>query len=258
MPQKRNFAPSAIPLTLLFAAMAVPFASRAAAQPQNCPPEGTATTQREKDLNILKNRDDAPPASEIDPNATLSAVLAPGADLDRWSTDKGAIFEGIVLKVKPGESETPNCGAKDAAHQDTHIELALDPGAPSTQRVIVEVTPRWRQKIAVIQDWSTKTLHDRLLGRRVRVTGWLLADFIHKGQAENTHPGGKKNWRASIWEIHPITWIEVLPGAAAALVAAPAPSPARAHHRSTSRKRCLSTASHKCRTRAHRKHATTR
>lgn len=252
MPQRENFVRSSIYVSVLVLGSAF-LASSAVAQPQTCPPEGTATTQSEKDLNLLKNRDDAPPADQIDPNATLSAVLAPGADLDRWSTAKGATFEGIVLKVKSGAAETPNCGARDPIDQDTHIELALSPDAPAAQRVIVEVTPRWRQKMAVIEDWSTKTLHDRMLGHRVRVTGWLFADSIHKGQAENTHPGGKKNWRATVWEIHPITGITVL---SSVVVGGSAPVSSSMAHRKTSKRRCSHAKGHVCHRTTHVKRPT--
>jgi hypothetical protein len=175
-------------------------------------------------------------------------VMAPGADLDRWSTSKGAVFEGIVLKVKPGDAETPNCGAKDQAHQDTHIELALDPTAAANRRVIVEVTPKWRAKMAVIFDWSTATLKKQLLGKRVRITGWLLADFIHRGQAENTHPGGAKNWRATVWEIHPITAIQVLPGPALSVPNASATTTGKSPHRGlASKRRCTKSNGRSCR-----------
>lgn len=220
-----------------------------AGQPQTCPPEGTAKTTKEKALNVLKNRDDAPLAEQIDPNATLGAVLMPGNDLDRWSTDRGATFEGVVLKVKPGDPETPNCGATDPAHEDTHIELALDPTAPSTKRVIVEVTPRWREKMAVIHDWSTSALRQQLLGRRIQVTGWLLSDWPHKGQAENTHPNGASNWRATVWEIHPITGFVVLPGAAVAVPASTHTFVAHTslNHRPDSKRKCRKSRGRACR-----------
>ena len=181
------------------------------ARPHTCPLQGDAKQALAKQLNPYKNREDAPPAAKINANATLSAVLAPGPDLTRWNRADGATFEGVVINVKPGGIESVNCHAKDPAHRDTHIELALDPSAPSRQRVVVEVTPRWRAKMRVIADWSTSTLRRTLIGRRVRVTGWLFDDLEHKPQAENTNPGGAQNWRATVWEIHPVTGFTVLP-----------------------------------------------
>jgi hypothetical protein len=240
---------------LTFAAVVAP--SPGHAQPQTCPFEGDAKQALAKQLNPYKNREDAPPVAKINAAATLPAVLASGNDLHRWSRDDGAMFEGVVVGVKIGGIESVNCHAKDPAQRDTHIELALDPAAPETQRVIVEVTPRWREKMAVIADWSTTALKKHLLGQRVRITGWLFDDLEHEPQAENSNPGGSANWRATMWEIHPITGITVLPGAAVAL-AAPAPGTRPStpvHHRARPKKKCISSATHKCRrTRSHTRH----
>ena len=180
------------------------------AQSQTCPPEGDAKQALARQLNPYKNREDAPPVEKINPAATLYAVLAPGSDLQRWSREEGAIFEGVVVGVKAGGIESVNCHARDLPHRDTHIELALDPSASPNQRVIVEVTPRWREKMAVIADWSTLALKQQLLGHRVRIIGWLFDDLEHTPEAENSNPGGAGNWRATVWEIHPITGIQVL------------------------------------------------
>ena len=149
-------------------------ATPALAQPQTCPLEGDAKQALAKELNPYKNRDEAPPLEKFNTAATLPAVLTPGNDLNRWSRDSGAVFDGIVVGVKIGGIESVNCHAKDPAHRDTHIELVLNAGAPGSQRVIVEVTPRWREKMSVIADWSTAALKKQLLGRRVRITGCAL------------------------------------------------------------------------------------
>src|SRR6185437_10776963 len=136
-------------------------------------------------------------------------------------------------------------------HRDTHIELALAAGAAPRQRVIVEVTPRWREKMAVIADWSTAALKKRLLGKRVRITGWLFDDLEHKAEAENTHPGGKKNWRASVWEIHPITGITVLPATAGSVAAGASASARASHHRKRPKRKCSRSNGHVCRRASH-------
>lgn len=232
-----------------FAAVAavVTCASATFAQPQTCPLQGDAKQPLALELNPYKNREDAPPAAKINPNATLAAVLASGNDSTRWSREDAAIFEGVVVGVKIGGIETVNCHAKDPAHRDTHIELALDPNATEIQRVIVEVTPRWRAKMASIADWSTDALKQLLLGKRVRVTGWLFDDLEHETEAENTNPGGAKNWRATIWEIHPITAIEVLPGAALATTRAVQARHTARHHHKKSKRKCSRSKSHVCR-----------
>jgi hypothetical protein len=246
MPRKLTFEHLQQRGVLALAASIALSSSTAIAQP--CPPEGDAKQALARELNPFKNREDAPPVEKINANATLNAVLAPGNDLQRWSRTDAATFEGVVVGVKVGGIESVNCHAKDPPHRDTHIELALDLGAPETQRVIVEVTPRWREKMAVITDWSTPALKKRLLGRRVRITGWLFDDLEHQPEAENTNPGALSNWRATVWEIHPITGITVLPPATSrgVQISGPPDHPT-VHHRARPMRKCTKLRHRACR-----------
>jgi hypothetical protein len=172
---------------------------------------GDATSKAGKALDKLKNRFRAPTDTQIDHSVTMAALLAPGDDLDRFDASKGASIKGFVIDVKVGGKETCNCHATRAIDRDTHIELALAEDAPETQRVIIEVTPRLRQQMkAKGVDWSTDALKSQLTGKWIEATGWLLFDTQHVNEAENTNPGDPKNWRATCWEIHPVTSIEVL------------------------------------------------
>jgi hypothetical protein len=168
---------------------------------------GDAQTQPLENLNRLKNRYTPPTASEMNPQVTLDAILAPGNDLNRWNESLGAEITGYVVAVKPGGPETVNCHAKDPAHTDTHIELALNPGdTENIKHMIVEVTPRGRAIMAAKgTDWSTANLQRTLIGKRVKVTGWMMIDRQHCNASENTHPGDPSNWRATCWEIHPVS-----------------------------------------------------
>ena len=58
------------------AAGAAAAAAPAVAQPQTCPVQGDAKQALALELNPYKNRTDAPPAAKINPDATLSALLA--------------------------------------------------------------------------------------------------------------------------------------------------------------------------------------
>ena len=178
----------------------------------NCPVIGDAKKDSVKQLNKLKRRMTTPTASDIDKSATLEAVLAKGDDTNRWSADRGATFEGYVVGVLEGGSESVNCHTHGVTYRDTHIELAASPGETEKSKfVIVEVTPQMRKRMtAQGKDWSTATLKSTLLHHKVKITGWLLFDEEHKPNAENTNPNGSDIWRATVWEIHPITNIEVL------------------------------------------------
>jgi hypothetical protein len=185
---------------------------------QDCGLEGKpGGSDAQKDLNRHKNRYQMPGDADIDPEVSLAAMLAPGKDVKRFNQEKAATIRGLVIDVKPGGKESCNCEASAENEKDTHIELALAGAAPETQRVIVEVTPRLRilmNKKGV--DWSTQTLQSdpqkKIKGKWVEVTGWMLFDTAHIKQAENTNPGNVTNWRATCWEIHPVTGITILEG----------------------------------------------
>jgi hypothetical protein len=172
-----------------------------------CPVEGKTARPGLMALNRLKNRTTAPLKSQLNPAISLSSILAPGDDSTRWQVTQGAIISGYVVGVKPGGAETVNCLAKDPKHTDTHIELALAPGdSDGTQHMIVEVSPRMRALMAAKgKDWSTDTLRRSLLGHKIKVIGWMMLDKEHCNASENTNPGGAHNWRATCWEVHPVS-----------------------------------------------------
>ncbi len=180
---------------------------------RDCPPEGSASSARYKQLNRLKNRITAPSISDMEPVVTLAALRAPGNDEDRWSTGHAATIEGYVRSAKGTGKETCNCKASSRRLTDTHLDIvadANDDGYP----VVAEITPPMRliHEHHGLEDWSSAAIKSHYEGRRVRISGWLFFDEHHRTGAENTDPGdmrGEKNWRATCWEIHPITHIEL-------------------------------------------------
>lgn len=157
-------------------------------------------------FNALKNRTTLPTATDFDPRVTLNGMLAPGDDRTRWQHSRAGAIDGYVVRVHDAGPESANC--LSGTRLDAHIELALRPDAPPIERVIVEVTPpmrEWATSRGI--DWSTATLRSQLTGRRVRIEGWLLFDDEHDEESENTRPGHRGNWRATAWEIHPVTAI---------------------------------------------------
>jgi len=178
-----------------------------------CPTYGNARGRDARALNRLKNRYERPmPEDYSRYGIALDSMLAPGNDRKRFTNSQAAEVTGYVRKVIIGGIESCNCGAKAARFRDTHIVLALDAKEKkSTRMVIAEVTPRWREIMRQRgADWSTDGLKKALLGKRVRVRGWMLYDWHYQDESENTNPRGKKNWRATAWEIHPVISIDVL------------------------------------------------
>jgi hypothetical protein len=166
-----------------------------------------------QERNRLKNRSAVPGDAVFDPSVTLAKLVGDGSDdLSRYDEGKAAEIIGWVVHVKKGGAETSNCGKTDSTHVDAHIELALSPtDTLKNRRVVVEITPRWREAMkAAGVDWSTQTLQHALEHHWIRVGGWLFADSEHKNVAENTKPGGDTNWRATVWELHPVTRLVVV------------------------------------------------
>jgi hypothetical protein len=165
-----------------------------------CGPTGTSgIDDKKKALNTNKNRTDTP--------ADTAYVPVDWADLrdlpaNRSEDLPGApvMLEGfLVHKVKPEGAESPNCGLTDPDEVDWHIYTSDTAGVDDISKaVIVETTARTRP----IHKWAKSDL-DAVVNKNVpvRISGWLLYDYEHIPVIGSQ--------RASVWEIHPITKIEV-------------------------------------------------
>ena len=174
-----------------------------------CPAGGVAVTQGRREFLRLKNRAAEPKPEDFDESVSLEALLRPGEDRGRWSESRAGRMEGYVVEVVEGGMEAANCFSY--RERDVHIHVASRPGAPRTEWVVMEVTPRARRGVAESgRDWSAAALRAELVGRRCRFEGWLLFDREHADESENTAPGARGNWRATAWELHPVASIEVL------------------------------------------------
>ena len=173
----------------------------------NCPSIGIALTSRARNLHRLKNRTTIP--TDFDTNVTLDALLQRGDDRDRWSNNRAARIQAYVIDVEHARPEATNCF--NPCRRDIHIAISTRKDAPKTEQIIVEVTPNledWAAGHGI--DWSEKTLQRELINHWVEFEGWLYFDLGHAEEAENTSPGRAGNWRATAWEIHPVTKITVI------------------------------------------------
>lgn len=200
MPAKRRYILAAVILALLAGAWIF-------LGTHHCPSSGIAFTADRRAFHRLKNRTALPQLADFDERVTLESLLQPGNDQARWSTSRAARLEGYVVSVGEAAVELANCYVR----RDIHINLARTPDAPVTAQVVLEVTPPM-QDWARSQgwDWSANILKRDLVGRWCRFEGWLFFDASHAGESENIVPGRDGNWRATAWEIHPITRFEVV------------------------------------------------
>src|SRR6185436_8995080 len=168
----------------------------------NCPSAGIALTTRARDLHRLKNRTSLPQATDFDSRVTLAALLQPGDDTNRWSNTRAARIQGEVIDVAYARPEATNCF--NPCRRDIHMLVAARKGAAKTELVVVEVTPN------LSIGSSEETLQNQLVGHWCEFEGWLYFDVGHAEESENISPGKPGNWRATAWEIHPVTKITVI------------------------------------------------
>jgi len=176
---------------------------------RDCPAAGIAFSQQQRDFHRLKNRTTQPQQTDFDDRVTLVNMLQTGDDRARWSSARAARVEGYVVSIGKGGIEWANCYVP--CNRDTHINIALRPDASERQQVVLEITPRIETAARRQgRDWSEETLKREVLGHWCSFAGWLFFDSSHAAEAENTAPSRTGNWRATAWEIHPVTNFQVI------------------------------------------------
>ncbi|MCA1554225.1 MAG: hypothetical protein LC737_07595 [Chloroflexi bacterium] len=176
---------------------------------KGCPPDGDGG---DRETNRLKNRVDDAVWIPV-PFETLMQLQWPSSveqkRRDRWpARERQAVerWEGIPVSIegylqgaKEEGPEATNCHGADYEFHDFHLWLTQTADEDRTRSIVVEVTPRVREKHP---SWTTTVL-GRLVrnNTRVRISGWTMLDPEHPDQIGKT--------RGTIWEIHPIMLIEV-------------------------------------------------
>ena len=184
-------------------------AARVAAVPQPlviggqevCAATGNSSDPKMIKLNSQKNRTDIPNATAyipVDWNVLKGLPSNSPDDLQGAPVMViGYLSHRINVENKaPGEST--NCNLLNDDEVDWHIYLTSAPNQAISQAIIVETTPRTRP----LHTWD-KSVLDGLVNtnKQVRISGWLMYDFQHVPDIGTQ--------RATVWEVHPITRIEV-------------------------------------------------
>ena len=181
----------------------------------SCGPVGdggdTATNRR-------KNRTDVPQsyhATTFDAIADLQYPATRSTDRTSWPSDSLAVIQrsegaavqivGYLVALKPqtgGNGESTNCHMTRSAEVDWHVAVVEQQGDGEDAAIVVEPTPRIR---VLHPKWTVGRLTPWLdSAEPVRISGWLLFDPAHRN-----HLG---RYRKTLWEIHPVTRIEVWQG----------------------------------------------
>ena len=109
---------------------------------------------------------------------------------------------GYLVAFKPqssGSGEGTNCHFHGASDTDTHMALVEGVGDAEKTSIVIEFTPRF---LGTHPKWKRSSLSPWLNSDDpVRISGWLMLDPDHRNHL--------KKFRSTLWEIHPITKIEV-------------------------------------------------
>ena len=178
-----------------------------------CGPFGSGKDP-DKGTNVRKNRTDIPPSYHLVTWKAIADLAYPRPapkNRDKFEAEmlapiaklEGApvIAVGYVAAIKPQKSskEACNCGLTGEDATDWHIALVEKPGEGEKTSIVIEPTPRIKIHHP---KWTKKNLEPWLnADMPIRVSGWLLFDPSHAN-----HLG---KFRSTLWEIHPITKIEV-------------------------------------------------
>ncbi|MFY9528801.1 MAG: hypothetical protein WBC04_24605 [Candidatus Acidiferrales bacterium] len=173
---------------------------------------GPAGNDVDTPTNLRKNRTDVPNSYHelpFDAIATLPYPSPAPTKRVNWSSQQlGEIkpYEGVAVSVvgyiaavKVEGKESTNCGWTKSSEVDWHIPLVGQAGQGEPDAVVVETTPRIRVSHP---NWTVAALAPYKGSQTpVRISGWLMFD--------PEHPNHLGKYRTTLWEIHPVTKIEV-------------------------------------------------
>src|SRR2546421_1712164 len=184
---------------------------------RGCPACGTAKDNTHRRLNLQKNRDTAATHTH---KITVQDIRNPANDTGKFQQTDQVWVTGYVASVEPGGMpETCNCKRTDL--RDVHINIVANPSEANdpSKYVVVEFTPRCEQRFGFNDsnyEAMRQTVENKIKGKWVKFSGWMMYDFIHKNASQSTSPGNRVcppgdtsqsgcNWRATPWEVHPVT-----------------------------------------------------
>ncbi len=164
--------------------------------------------------NARKNRTDAPTQYHEVTWKAVQVMPYPvaGRSLADWNPDqlaRIAPYQGApvsvigyltAIKVEDrGSGESTNCHFTNSEEVDWHMPLVEQEGYAESTSIVVETTPRVRKHHP---KWTPTALAPWVASAApVRISGWTMLDPEHRA-----HLG---KYRSTLWEVHPITKIEV-------------------------------------------------
>ena len=132
--------------------------------------------------------------------------------LDAMGEGRPHAVIGYLYYAKQEGAESSNCELTAPDDTDYHIGIGFDKSVAASgdktalkeTAVVVEMTPQYRDHFA--PEWTLAAVK-AVIGKQVKVVGQLMADNEHNVPKDNCGLAGHGPacWRASIWELHPVT-----------------------------------------------------
>ena len=205
-------------LLLIPAAIAIAFTLFAFGNHNDCPAEGKPNPKkgkeaklkpRERNLNIHINRETAPQPSDFDNGITFQRMYD-SKDDSIFDEDKAVTLTGYIYKATEVGMESCNCYTEDKTKYSTNIYISDKPIDKDTRLgdcIVVNVTPYSR---TINKDWTTDNVTFKMIGKKVKVSGWLIYNYLQGNRSIETNPNSAEPERRTIWGICPMTDIKML------------------------------------------------
>jgi len=160
---------------------------------------------------VLKNRDASPTTFKV---VKVEDLRNPARNYSFFPDMSVEVTAYVARVVQGGVRETCNCKRIDL--RDVVIEVVASPDEATdlAKHVILEISPRWERKLGLNDaDYNSmlSQFKNAIEGKWVTFRGWLFYDSVHVDGSESTNPKNFGNWRATPWEVHPVTYYKVLP-----------------------------------------------
>lgn len=185
---------------------------------KQCPPEGSANHKkgkhaelkpREKNLNIHINRENIPQASDFDKGVTIEGMYN-SKDDSIFSEDKAATLEGYIFRASSNSVESCNCFTEDKSQYSTNVYLSPNPITNETRTadcIVAVITPYSR---SLHPEWTTDYFNYKMVGKKVKISGWMIFNFLKGNLSIETNSNGTQPERRTIWGICPTTDLKEL------------------------------------------------
>ncbi len=205
-----------IPYTLL-ALFAITIVAMEAGKKQ-CPPEGSANPKkgkhaelkpREKNLNLHMNRETLPQSSDFEKTVGIEDFYN-SKDDSIFSEDKAATLTGYIFRASTNGMESCNCFTEDKNEYSTNVYLSPNPLTAETRLadcIVTVITPYSR---SLHPDWTTDFFNYKMVGKKVKVSGWMIYNYLKGNLSVETNSNGTQPERRTIWGLCPVTGLEEL------------------------------------------------